>query len=61
MQESTKKEMEDLVTALKTINNIPWGRLDELIIDWEVIDDGGYVRKVLPKVKIKIKDSTYLW
>lgn len=57
METSTKKEMEDLVTALKTIDTIPWGRLDELKIDWEVIEENGYVKKVLPKVNIKIKDQ----
>ena len=58
MREDTKKEMEDLVTALKTIDTIPWGRLDELTIDWEVVEENGYIKKVLPKVNIKIKDDS---
>jgi len=59
MREDTKKEMEDLATVLKAMDNIPWNRLDELTIDWEVIRNDSFVHKILPKVKIKIKDSDY--
>lgn len=59
MREDTKKEMEDLVTVLKAMNSIPWAKLDELTIDWEVVRNDGFVHKILPKVKIRIKDSDY--